>query len=200
MPVIKTSHTSETELLSGIMELYNESRPVDLDPCYSKGRIWKVLNLQPKFRSDVCPQVPGVARCDCRSLPYKPESIGSILFDPPFLPTGKSRSGLMAARFSGFDNLKDLYAMYDSSLIEFERVLRPGGLILWKCQDLITRNRQELIHVWIINRATELGFVVMDIFVLTKQAQLISSKWKNQVHARKNHCFYIVLSKGQSRH
>lgn len=198
--LIKTAHSAEGDLLSGILDLYNDGSGVDVDPCYSKGRVWKQCGVEPPTRKyDIAPVLRDVEQCDCRHLPLGDASVGSVFFDPPFLPVGKTRNGAMCSRFSGFDTLRDMYDMYEQSLCEFKRCLRESGLLIWKCQDIVHHDRQELVHVWIINKAVTFGFTVLDIFVLLNNARLTSSKWQRQVHARKNHCFYLVLSKGDKR-
>lgn len=196
--VARTAYDSETELVLNMLKLYNGGEGVDLDPCYSTGNVWKGEALpHPKRIGDISPARPEITTMDTTQLAAeKDASLASIFFDPPFLPSGKSGTGLMSARFSHFETMKDLYEMYEKSLQAFVRVLRKGGVLFFKCQDLVNFNRQHLIHVWIVNKAVELGFEVMDLFVLYKdKTPMMSSQWRNQVHARKNHCFYLVLKK-----
>lgn len=191
---IKTAHTDETELLRGALELYNNGHPVDVDPCYSKGHVWRGLQ-GPVWKGDLVPSSDEVNNCDCRHLPFGDSSVGSVFFDPPFLPVGATKKGIMASRFTGFSTLQELYDMYEASLQEFKRILKKGGILIWKCQDIVNHDKQRMFHVWIINEAVKNGFEVLDLFILVRQQRLTSSKWIHQVHARKNHCYYIVLKK-----
>lgn len=189
----KTSHYDEKELLSGVLSLYNGSRPVELDPCYSIGRLWKGLT-QPRLKFDLVPVRPDVAQADCRHLPLAGQSISSILFDPPFLIGGKSTQGIMDSRFSSFRYLEDMQEMYGSSLLEFARVLKPNGLLIFKCQDQVHYHKQFLTHVMVISEAERLGFFCHECLVLSRKNVVIGPV-KQQQHARKNHCYYLVLEK-----
>jgi hypothetical protein len=200
--VIRTAYEDEAELVFNMLKLYNGGKSVDLDPCYSVGNVWKGKFEgqplpQPKRKGDIAPALPEVMNMDTTNLSAERDvSLSSVFFDPPFLPSGKLGTGLMSGRFSHFENIKALYEMYDKSMQAFYRVLKKGGMLFFKCQDIVNFNRQHFIHVWIVNKATELGFEVMDLFVLFKnKIPMMSSQWKNQVHARKNHCFYLVLKK-----
>lgn len=193
---VRTAHSDETELVSGMLKLYNGGSAVDVDPCYSKGRVWRDLP-SPKHKGDIDPQNTDVEKMDATLLTnFTDSSLDSIFFDPPFLPSGKLGTGAMSHRFSHFATLKDMYAMYEQSLKAFFRVLTKRGVVFFKCQDLVNFNRQHLVHVWITNKAVELGFEILDLFVLYKdRLPMMSTQWRNQVHARKNHCFYLVLRK-----
>lgn len=169
MTYIKTTYTDEKELISSMLFLYNFDKMVELDPCYSKG----VFSLENNF-------------------------VSSIMFDPPFvIGVGNSKSSIITNRFSGFKNLKELKHLYESSMLEFNRVLKNNGVFFFKCQDTVTSGKQFATHCWIISKAEELGFTLHDIFILVRERAIIDPKWGNQQeHARKTHCYYLVFSKG----
>ena len=151
------------------------------------------------MKSDISPcpdDDETVRRADCRHLDFLVDgSVGSVFFDPPFLPVGPKQAGIIAERFSGFSSLEEMYAMYKDSLKEFQRILGKKGVVIWKCQDIVNHDRQRMIHVWIINEAIAMGYEVLDLFVLVRKGRMTSGRWKTQVHARKNHCYYLVLRK-----
>lgn len=195
MSPIYTTFTDETELISSMFNLYNGGETVELDPTFSKGVFWKELEA-PKLKFDLFPQVEGVQQADCRHLPLENESINSIMFDPPFLiGVGKSKSGVMTNRFSGFKRLQDLKNLYGDSLVEFYRILKKGGLVFFKCQDTVTSGKQFFTHAFLIEFAQVLGYEVEDLFVLVRERAMMDPKWNGQKHARKNHCYYLVLRK-----
>jgi hypothetical protein len=147
MTCIKSVVTSDEEALLGIMQLHNNGQPFELDPTYSKGAFYRGEVPQPKWKYDLHPE-PGVKQADCRKLPFKAGTVGSILFDPPMMwgahgtnnPNNRIRRGYsdpttLNIRFSQFASFEELRSMYQDSLTEFARILRPKGVLVFKCCD-----------------------------------------------------------------
>jgi hypothetical protein len=78
--------------------------------------------------------------------------------------------------------------LYAGGILEADRVLKRGGLIIVKSQDEIESGRQRLTHIELINLLEMLGFLIRDVFVLV-QATIPVMREKS---ARKNHSFAIV--------
>ena len=66
-----------------------------------------------------------------------------------------------------------------------------------KCQDEICANQQRLTHVEVINELNQMGFVVEDLFVVIRMNKPGVSRILRQVHARKNHSYFLVLRKAK---
>jgi hypothetical protein len=64
-----------------------------------------------------------------------------------------------------------------------------------KCQDEVSANRQWLTHVEIINAYAEFGFYARDLFVVVRSNRPGVSRILKQVHARKNHSYFLVFQK-----
>ena len=64
-----------------------------------------------------------------------------------------------------------------------------------KCQDEVSANRQWLTHVEIISHYEQLGFYTKDLFVVVRQNKAGVSRLLKQVHARKNHSYFLVFVK-----
>ena len=187
----------EQEIIRGIMLLHNNGNPFDVDPTYSTGRFWDGIP-GPKYRFDINPQIEGVAKADARLLPLENESIMSIMFDPPFIvaqPSGFGKKGIIRERFGFYETIPKLWKFYKESMFEFHRILKPKGILCFKCQDCIDSGKQKMSHFEIMKYAEELGFYCKDFFVLARQNVVFSPNMVNQQHARKNHCYFIVFSK-----
>jgi hypothetical protein len=85
--------------------------------------------------------------------------------------------------------------LYHRAGAEAHRVLRTGGVLILKCQDEVSANRQRLTHVEFIEHFQERDFYVKDLFVVVRQGRPAVSRMKRQVHARKNHSYFLVLIK-----
>ena len=68
-------------------------------------------------------------------------------------------------------------------------------MLIVKCQDEVCSNRQRFTHVEIMREYEELGFVAEDIFVVMRSNRPGVSRMARQVHARKNHSYFLVFWK-----
>ena len=160
----------------------------------------------PELKFDIEPQLPDVVQSNAEHLPLEDESISTMIFDPPFLATsGKSlqktdRSNKMVKRFGVYPNEKALHNFYINAMVEFHRILKPGGILIFKCQDKVSSGKQYFSHVFIMTQAQQLGFYCKDLFILlAKQRMTAAWQLKNQKNARKFHSYYIVLEKSSKK-
>lgn len=78
-------------------------------------------------------------------------------------------------------------------------VLRRAGILIVKCQDEVCANTQRLTHVEIINEYAGRGLFARDLFVVVRSNAPAISRLKKQVHARKNHSYFLVFANGVRR-
>ena len=149
---------------------------------------------------------------DCRALPHADASLDALVLDPPYLEgllRGKAatRGGQGShATFRGYYSNGDeapptarwhqaVLDLYLAAAVEARRVLRDHGIFIVKCQDEVSANRQELTHVQLLCGFAELGFYARDLFVLVRSNKAGVARLLKQVHARKNHSYFLVLQK-----
>lgn len=203
--LIKSVSYNQGEILQNILKLYVPSGQIDCDCTYSKGNFYKETGVpQPLYKFDINPQVSECQWGDSRQLPFEDSSLNCVVFDPPFLatkgPSLKANSNplnnQLANRFGVYPTERELFQFYNDSLSSIYRVLKPHGILIFKCQDKISSGKQILSHVRIINEAERLGFVMQDLFVLLAKSRLVAD-WQrqNQKHARKYHSYFIVFEK-----
>jgi len=199
--VIRSVSYDQHEILKWIIDLYIPSGRFDYDPTYSKGVFYKTDVPEPQYKSCLTPEGPVDFFADAKRLPIKSESLDSICFDPPFVMGGipkkvcKDGSNLISKRFGRFKNEQELLTFYYLSLLEFYRVLKNAGVLVFKCQDCIVSSKQVLSHAAIIAAANKIGFYPKDLFVLTRKAVILSGQVKQQQHARKFHSYFLVFTK-----
>lgn len=204
--MIKSISYDQGEIIKNILQLYTKDGVIDCDATYSKGNFYKNTEIEkPKYCFDIKPQFDWVERSDCRKLPFKDSEISSIIFDPPFLATkGESLStkkgNLMVRRFGNYPNENELHKMFFESMKEFYRVLSNEGILIFKCQDKVSSSMQYFSHIYIYNKAVELGFYPLDLFVLLSKNR-VTAKWQaeNQKHARKYHSYFWVFQKSKKK-
>ena len=178
------------------------------DVTFGKGVFWR--NVQEgKYDLLATDIQSGV---DCRDLPYEDETIDCVVLDPPYMEGLYRKDNSNLAGASSYSAFRAHYSdgkaknegpkyhaavldMYFSSGREANRVLKPKGILIVKCQDEVSANTQHLTHVEIINEYKELGFYAKDLFVVVRPNKPAMSRVIRQVHARKNHSYFLVFVK-----
>jgi hypothetical protein len=201
--VFSALHGTNDELFSEIVSLYVSPGSTVADVTFGKGVFWKKV---PKDRYDLrATDLKGGV--DCRRLPYHAESIDCVVLDPPYMHTPGGTAHVNHQNYEGYyrnnsTNSEKRYHeavldLYFSAAHEARRVLRENRILIIKCADEVCANRQRLTHVEIINELTTNGFVIEDIFVLVRKNRPGVSRVLRQVHARKNHSYFLVFRKSR---
>lgn len=190
----------QSEILHAISQLHLNGQCIQMDATFSKGVFYKKFPL-PQYRYDLVPVTQGVIACDCRNLPHENASINSIIFDPPFLATSgpslkeNNNSNVTAKRFSVYKSEKALWEFYQSSMQEFSRILKPKGILIFKCQDKVSSGKQYFLHSDIYQYAKTLKFYPLDLFILLAKSRITAAWQMNQKHCRKFHAYFWVFKK-----
>ena len=201
--MVKSVSYDQSEIINNILALHAPEHKIDCDMTFSKGGFYAGTGVpMPQYRFDIKPQVDGVLFSDCRNLPLSSGTLQCVMFDPPFLATtGKSLtvdngSNIITKRFGVYPNEQELHQFYIDAMREAYRVLRDGGILIFKCQDKVSSNKQYMSHVFIMNEAIKLGFYPKDFFILLAKNRLVAD-WqaKNQRNARTYHCYFWVFEK-----
>jgi len=191
--MLRSVFENQDDLLKEMVGFYSSGR-VELDPTYGSGCFYKRTGLVLALYGDL--KLPGKHNMDARKLPFPDSSRTSIMFDPPFIPgASPKKTGIINNRFGWFRTIKDVWEMYGKSLAEFYRIMKPGAVLYFKCQDTCNCGKQWWSHVWSINKAQEIGFQLEDLFILVAKSRLTDPRWKTQRHARKFHSYFLVFRK-----
>ena len=184
---------NENEIINNILFLHCDG-DIELDPTYSVGNFYKKLK-QPKYKFDLEPQSKDVIQADCRKLPIKSKTIKTIMFDPPFLiDYERENVGNIKKRFSFYKNFDELYKFYYDSMLEFSRILKIGGILIFKCQDA-KYSKNHFSHSEIYNMSLKLNYEPLDLFILLAKSRMIASNGGQQKSARKFHSYFWVFKK-----
>ena len=197
------------DLFPQILSLYIAPGSVVADVTFGKGVFWRKVP-QGLYKLNATDVSQGV---DCRSLPYREEAIDCVVLDPPYMhtPGGTAHVGHQnyegyyknntAKNGSGKKYHEAVLDLYFKAADEAHRVLRENGIFIVKCADEVCANQQRLTHVELTNEFTQKGFIIEDLFVLLRNNRPGVSRILKQIHARKNHSYFLVFRKwnGKSR-
>jgi hypothetical protein len=199
---------TNADLFPGILDLHVAPGAVVADVTHGRGAFWTKV---PPGRYEV--RATDLAMgTDCRDLPYDDASIDCVVLDPPYMEGFYRRSTGHLAGSGSHAPFRDRYSMgaateggpkyheavtafYAEAAREARRVLVDRGVLIVKCQDEVSANKQRLTHVEIISDLESIGFYTKDLFVLVRQNRPAVSRLKKQVHARKNHSYFLVFIK-----
>lgn len=225
---ISTSHVivsayigTSAEIFPKILELHVPVGGIIADVTYGKGVFWRNIP-EGKYHLKATDIAMGV---DCRALPYSNESLDCVVLDPPYMEGfyrhigEKAGSGTHASFRDAYSNGNEqnedtintgiakwhgaVTDMYFRAGREAHRVLREKGVLIVKCQDEVCAGKQWLTHVEIINAYEQYGFYTKDLFILVRPNKPAISRLKQQIHARKNHSYFLVfvkVSNGKTSH
>ena len=195
------------EIFPLILSLYVPIGSEIADVTYGKGVFWKKVNPS-DYNLHFTDIKTGVDR---RNLPYENCSMDCVVIDPPYMEGFYRRNSDHLAGNGTFSSFREAYSdgsiyeqkkdtpkyhdavldMYYSAGCEAVRVLKSKGIMIVKCQDEVSANT----HVEIINEYTKHGLTIEDLFVMIRNNRPSISTLKKQVHARKNHSYFLVFRK-----
>lgn len=187
------------------MSLYVALGSVVADVTYGQGVFWRQIPAD-AYNVVATDLATGTDACD---LPYDDASIDCVVFDPPYMHTPGGTAHVGHQNFeqyygnNGAESLSKYHEavldLYFTAALEAWRVLRVGGVYMVKCQDEVCANRQRLTHVEIIQELEKNGFVIEDLFVVVRNGKPGVSRVLQQVHARKNHSYFLIFIKPRGK-
>lgn len=195
--LVKSFSFNQSEILLNILRLGGLSC-FHLDPCFGYGGFYRDGVPEPELKFDLEPRAGDVVKADVRRLPLPDSSIESVVFDPPFLASS-GVDGVIGSRFGCFRDMRCLWAFYRDALMELSRVLEKQGMLVFKCQDIVSGRTQHLSSFEIIFVALQLGFYPKDLFVLLAKNRPLQHNLRVQHHSRKYHSYFLVFQKCRRR-
>ena len=156
---------NNADVFSQVLKLNVPRGSTIADVTYGQGAFW--LNVHKDdyhlHKSDISDGV------DCRNLPYEEASLDCVVLDPPYMEGFYRNEGSEKAGGGSHQAFRDRYSngseeptdsnakwhdavldIYKVSGLEAHRVLRNKGILIVKCQDAVSANRQRFTHIEII--------------------------------------------------
>jgi hypothetical protein len=211
--LVFTAYTADnSDIFPHVLRLHVPPGAKVADVTFGKGVFWKSI---PKGEYKILPTDIKTGT-DCRKLPYRNGEIDCVVLDPPYME-GLYRSDNSFAGNGSHSAFRDHYSngtrppelnkkwhdavleLYVKAAIEAKRVLKPSGVLIVKCQDEVSAGIQRLTHVEIIMNLVHLDYYPKDIFVMVRRNKPGVTRVISQLHARKNHSYFLVFQLGATR-
>lgn len=166
-----------------------------LDPTYGRGKWW--TKWRPEKLTHHNRSKDGT---DFRGLPYPGGSFDAIAYDPPYVCVGGRKTSGLQDYFQRYgmadtpDTPRGLQSLIDQGLVEMHRLVKPGGIVLVKCQDYVSSGRLWLGTHLTLGHALAQGFECIDRLEHVGSARP-QPPGRRQVHARRNLSTLFVLRK-----
>ena len=207
--VLSAAVAGNADVFPDLLDLHVPRGSVIADATYGKGVFWRNVDVE-DYELLATDLQSGV---DATDLPYEDNSLDALVLDPPYMEglfrkdkahmAGGGTHSAFRDRYSDgtatkpregapkwHDAVLDLYFRAGA---EAKRCLKVGGTFIVKCQDEVSANRQRLTHVELINAFEADDFYCKDLFVVVRTNRPAVSRVKKQVHARKNHSYFLVF-------
>lgn len=199
-------------VFADLLRLHVPEGSLVADVTYGKGVFWREVP-DGAYRVAASDLQSGV---DCTRLPYADKTFDALVLDPPYMEglfrpvraqlAGSGTHAPFRARYScgavapgrGPKYHEAVLDLYYRAGAEAYRVLRPRGVFVVKCQDEVSAGRQRLTHVELLNHYAD-RFHAKDLFVVVRAQRPGVSRIKRQLHARKNHSYFLVLTVRRKR-
>jgi DNA methylase len=184
---------SQDEILNSISRLYLPAERFTIDTCYNKGGFYASGRVSgPEIKNDLYLLAPGLTNFDVRNMPYSPETIKSIIFDPPFLVG--SIENTMIKRYGGFTSIDDMWDFQMEAIQEISRVLKKGGILVTKIQDFVYGKMKYFPSIRQVSICMENNLMLIDSFIFINKNRLRPKNLK-QLTSVSAHCYFNVYRK-----
>lgn len=192
----------DSEIIDSLLKIHAPGREHHLeilDCTHNTGKMWVGSNADKRLTTmdiDSSYKVDFYGDFKCLTSYFGKNAFDVIVFDPPHLPNAsEGASGIYESHYGitkdgrpGL-NVNELFTPF---LVGAKEILRPDGIILTKICDIIQGRHFQWQMVEFINCVRECGMIPCDLAIKTRKNPVISSKWNNQYHLRKNHSYWIV--------
>lgn len=192
-PAVPAAHAWPTNahLIADVHRLgYIDDDDLTVDATYGRGRFWTRWRPARLIAHDL--SIDGV---DLRQLPEADGSVDVEALDPPYRLNGTPDRGEFDGRYgiATPTRWQDRVELMHAGIAEAHRVLRPGGRLLYKCQDQVASGQVRWLTHDLTNTAQRLGFTLVDRFdMLTRGRPQPAGRRQAHAHGRPSTLLVLV--------
>lgn len=195
----------DPEVLKSLFEFYSRPSGKIVDLTCNQRRMWKGLPTKKVTFCDIDPSVNPDIVCDFTHTPFADGEVAVIIFDPPHLPAAAGSPESLDHFVANYGLRKtvegdNIAAIFPPLLNEAKRILKDDGLIFAKLADFVHNHRYQWSLVSFVSAVEATGgLTACDLIIKCDPAagHLTSGKWQKSHHARRAHCWWVVVRKGK---
>jgi hypothetical protein len=152
------------ELIAAVAQLgYLRREHRVLDATYGRGIWWKVWRPDVLVAHDIDPAKAPDGPADFTALPYDDDEFDAVTLDPPFKLNGKpTHSADEPYGVHVRTRWQDRMDLCRRGIIECARVVKPGGVLLVKCQDQVVSGAVRFQTLDFANTGVAVGLTLVD--------------------------------------
>lgn len=195
----------DPDVLDSLFGFYSRPPGKVVDVTCNARRMWAGLCADGVTFCDNDPDMKPDVVCDFAATPFDSGSVSVIVFDPPHLPAaaGSEKSDHEFGTRFGLRNTvrgDNISSVFGPFLKEAVRILVDDGLVFAKLCDFVHNHRYQWSLVDFVTevRATP-GLTATDLIIKRDPSagNLASGRWERSHHARRSHCWWVVVRKGR---
>lgn len=195
---------SDSNILKDILKIYLPGKKTfDCDLTFGRGGFYTDGIPVPKHRYD-----KNIEHCSKKYSPtaldetrdLSDECFDSVVIDLPISIDNKEGKSNKKSNVNAFHSLSEMYDAYDDMLTLAERLLKPGGIAVFKTVDFVLRNdiTSKFNGYWATDKAIDiaqdLDFELTDRFILANRKYLQTSG-SQKIRTGLQHGYFLVFTK-----
>lgn len=198
--VVYSAHIGNSSVvMRGIVKLYLPKDSVVADLTYDKGVFWRKVSGIQVLKSDIERRPSTDIVCDALCSPYSDEFFDGVVLDPPYANGSTvARVDVIGLNYNtrSLRTPKEIVNWYSKATAEAHRILKQGGILIIKCQNMVNHGHQQPFQYEIFKLVSLWGFEFLDDFILMNPGKpQLRHRNSPQQHARKNHSVFLVFLK-----
>lgn len=198
MPILTAKVGTNADQFPDVLAIYAPEGSCILDMTYGRGVFWKRVDRScyQVVTNDLSPAKDADYHEDFRHTSHADATFDMVVLDPPYAAHGTPMKASIDNCYEGGTldvpmSSAGVRQLFADGIAEAHRLLKRGGILVLKVQDEIESGRQVWKHAEYLNVE---GWRTEDLFVMV-QSTIPAQRWLHQLHARKNHSYFVVLRK-----
>lgn len=146
---------TNSQLIEQVAQLNHLTKTmVTFDATWGLGNFWTLWKPDTLFGGDIEPGKARDIQTSFLNLPFRDATFDAVVFDAPYKLNGTERFYVNSDMYgvAASTNWKTRMQRLRDGTVECARVVKPGGVLLVKCQDQVVNNRK----VWQTKQVAEL--------------------------------------------
>lgn len=177
---------------------YITDHSATLDPTYGLGRFWTLWQPTNLTASDIDPQRSPLGRpVDFTTMPWDDHTFDVVVLDGPYKLNGTAGSCPSDDGYGVATTVRwqDRHTLIRAGITESVRVLKPGGVLMVKCQDQVCSGAKRFQTREFADHTEQHDCRLIDALHL--QSYRPQPPGRRQLHSRANYSTLLIFRKAR---